>query len=236
MNAEEAPASLSGVDVAASPPPGWPASGLRIRQPRHAGRRRRRARRAAARGDPGRGRRGCSARRCRRDRCAGRGRGGVPMSAADRWQALPHRGRRRRRRRAVRPATGGWRTGVKPQVGRSQLRELPALLALLPGLGREARRHDLRRLRPRLLQGLRDLRRGLPGRRDRDGRRTMALTLAAAHRRRGGRRGDAPDRPGRRAGLPDHAADADHPGLREVRRGRAGARASSSTSSRSTRR
>ena len=38
----------------------------------------------------------------------------------------------------------------------------------------------------------------------------------APDRRRGGRRGDAPDRPGRRPGLPDHAADADHPGLREV--------------------
>ena len=43
----------------------------------------------------------------------------------------------------------------------------------------------------------------------------------ADDRRRGRRRGDAPDRPGRRAGLPDHAADADHPGLREVRRRRA---------------
>ena len=49
------------------------------------------------------------------------------------------------------------------------VRQLPALLALLPRLGGRARRRDLRRLRPRLLQGLRDLRRGLPGRRDRDG-------------------------------------------------------------------
>ena len=46
------------------------------------------------------------------------------------------------------------------------------------------------------------------------------MSLGAAHWRRGGRARDAPDRPGRRAGLPDHAADADHPGLREVRRRR----------------
>ncbi len=58
---------------------------------------------------------------------------------------------------------------------------------------------------------------------DRDGRAESTLE-AASHRRRGGRARDAPDRPGRRPGLPDHAADADHPGLREVRRGRSRAR------------
>ena len=97
----------------------------------------------------------------------------------------------------------------------------------------------VQRLRPRLLQGLRDLRRGLPGRRDRDGAADGDVTLApraAADRRRGRRRGDAPDRPRRRARLPDHAADADHPELREARRRRPRARRSSSTSSPSTRR
>ena len=38
----------------------------------------------------------------------------------------------RRRRRAERPATGGWRTGLKPEVDISKCVELPALLALLP--------------------------------------------------------------------------------------------------------
>ena len=43
----------------------------------------------------------------------------------------------------------------------------------------------------------------------------IAARAAAAHRRRGGRPRAAPDRPGRRAGVPDHAADADHPDVLE---------------------
>ena len=42
--------------------------------------------------------------------------------------------------------------------------------------------------------------------------RRWRLSRRAPDRRRGRRRGDAADRPGRRAGVPDHAADADHPG------------------------
>ncbi len=51
--------------------------------------------------------------------------------------------------------------------------------------------------------------------------RSRMPDAARDDRRRGGRPRDAADRPGRRPGLPDHAADADHPGLREVRRRRA---------------
>src|SRR5262249_13658801 len=61
-----------------------------------------------------------------------------------------------------------------------EVRQLPALLAPLPGLGDRPRRDDFRRLRLRLLQGLRDLRGGLPGRRDRDGRRGDAASGAGA--------------------------------------------------------
>ena len=43
-----------------------------------------------------------------------------------------------------------------------------------------------------------------------------------AHRRRGGRSCDVPDRSRRRARLSDHAADADHPDVREARSGREG--------------
>ena len=84
------------------------------------------------------------------------------------WQHLPVAGAVRPEE-AARPLTGGWRTGERPAVDVSQVRELPALLVLLPRLGDRPRRRDVHRLRPRLLQGLRDLRGGLPGRRDRDG-------------------------------------------------------------------
>src|SRR6185295_14829987 len=50
-----------------------------------------------------------------------------------------------------------------------EVRRLPSLLVLLPRLGSRPRRRDLHRLRPRLLQGVCDLRGGLPGRCDRDG-------------------------------------------------------------------
>ena len=70
---------------------------------------------------------------------------------------------------AARPVTGGWRTGERPAVERLEVRQLPPLLVLLPRLGDRPRRRDVHRLRPRLLQGLCDLRGGLPGRCDRDG-------------------------------------------------------------------
>ncbi len=59
---------------------------------------------------------------------------------------------------APRNATGGWRTGEKPAVDVSLCVELPPLLDLLPGLGDRARRREVHRVRPRLLQGLRHLR------------------------------------------------------------------------------
>src|SRR5437764_3263965 len=63
-------------------------------------------------------------------------------------------------RLAHRPQAGG---------GAAELRQLPALLALLPGLGRPPRRDGVRRIRLRGVQGLRDLRRRLSRRGDRDG-------------------------------------------------------------------
>src|SRR5438552_2416787 len=63
-------------------------------------------------------------------------------------------------RLAHRPQAGG---------GAAELRQLPALLALLPGLGRPPRRDGVRRLRLRGVRGLRDLRRRLSRRGDRDG-------------------------------------------------------------------
>ena len=69
------------------------------------------------------------------------------------------------------PAAGDRRLADRAQArGRPlAVRQLPALLDLLPRLRRSPRWHDLHGLRPLALQGLRDLRRGLPDRRDRDG-------------------------------------------------------------------
>ena len=96
----------------------------------------------------------------------------------------------RRRRAARRGASAAHRRLAHRREARGRpvaVRELPALLALLPRLGDHARRRDVHRLRPRLLQGLRDLRRRLSRRRDRDGagmtRRSALLTggEAVAH-------------------------------------------------------
>src|SRR5579864_6219108 len=80
----------------------------------------------------------------------------------------------------------GW-LAHRREAGRRarQVRELPALLAPLSRLGRAPRRHDIHRFRLRLLQGVRDLRRGVPRRCDRDGAGMMAQLLtggeAVAH-------------------------------------------------------
>ena len=50
------------------------------------------------------------------------------------WSELPPGGSSSATRPSS-PETGGWRTGLKPQADLSTLRELPALLALLPRLG-----------------------------------------------------------------------------------------------------
>ena len=92
------------------------------------------------------------------------------MGGLNAWTRAPAR-RRRRPRRGRAAEDGWWRTGLKPAVDLDALRRLPALLALLPGLGDRARRYRLRGLRPRPLQGLRALRGRLPDRRDRDGAR-----------------------------------------------------------------
>ena len=141
------------------------------------------------------------------------------------WQELS--GRRHRRRRRSRAAAHRRLAHRRQARGRPlEVRRLPALLALLPRLGDRARRHRVRRLRLRLLQGLRDLRRGLPDGRDRrwwpnDAAQLLTGGEAVAHAMRQIDPDVVP-------GLPDHAADADHPELREVRRRRQRARASSS--------
>src|SRR5438552_15178864 len=63
-------------------------------------------------------------------------------------------------RLAHRPQAGG---------GAAELRQLPALLALLPGLGGLTRRDGVRRIRLRRVQGLRELSRRMSRRGDRDG-------------------------------------------------------------------
>src|SRR5690242_3248941 len=100
-------------------------------------------------------------------RCAPRSRrdthGGAEAVAGAAGRRCGQPGRRRaaaHRRLAHRPQAGG---------RAAELRRLPALLALLPGLGRPPRRHGVRRVRSRSVQGLRDLRRRLSGRRDRHG-------------------------------------------------------------------
>ena len=141
------------------------------RQPRDARRGRRGARRAAARDLVAAASR-CSARRPTRHGC-GRPRGGPArrrggyMADLKPWYELRRRHRRPRRGRAADHRRLAHRAQARGRPRR--LRQLPALLALLPRLGDRARRHGVRRLRPRPLQGLRDLRRGLPHRRDRDG-------------------------------------------------------------------
>ena len=71
---------------------------------------------------------------------------------------------------AEQPETGGWRTGVKPQVDLSKCVNCLLCWIYCPDSAVLARRRDVHRLRPSLLQGLRVLRRGVPGRRDLDGR------------------------------------------------------------------
>ena len=146
------------------------------------------------------------------------------------------------RAEAPQPHTGGWRTGVKPSVELSTAASTacsagstaptrrssstappsPASTSTTARAARSARR-SARSTRSRWS----------PRRRVPSG---VPCVSSAPHRRRGGRARDAADRPGRGAGLPDHAADADHPALRGVRRGRAARTPSSSTSSPSTRR
>ena len=142
-------------------------SGHEVRQPRHGRRTRRRARRAAARARRRTPRPSCSA-EGRRGRVRAAVAGGVRVAELRPGSELPAGGVVVRDD-APRPRTGGWRTGVKPQRRPRRLRQLPALLALLPGRGRLVDGDDVRGLRLRLLQGLRDLRRDLPGERDRDG-------------------------------------------------------------------
>ena len=154
--------------------------------------------------------------------------------------ALSHPGGIVVRDEAEQPETGGWRTGVRPEVDLSKCVNCLLCWLYCPDSAISLDGRDLRRLRPRATARAASSARGLPDGRDRDGRGATRVTelhrAPGAHRRRGGRAGDAADRPGRRAGLPDHAADADHPGLREVRRRRPRAPARSSTSSPSTRR
>ena len=98
--------------------------------------------------------------------------GGIRMAELSAWETLPRRAAPCVRDGAPRTLTGGWRTGCEAGRRRVVVRELPALLALLPRLGGHALDgDDIHGLRPRLLQGLRDLRRGLSRRRDRDGGR-----------------------------------------------------------------
>ena len=71
---------------------------------------------------------------------------------------------------APQPRTGSWRTGLKPSVDVTQCVNCLLCWLYCPRLGRHARGDDVHRLRSRLLQGLRDLRRGVSHRCDRDGR------------------------------------------------------------------
>ena len=126
---------------------------VELRERCHARRGRGVARRAVARvsrrcGGRTAGPQGVAGCRARRDQV------GMAMAELSSWRDLPPGGRVSPVT-APRPHTGGWRTGVVAGSRARGLCQLPALLALLPGLGSEAGRHDVRRLRPRLLQGLR---------------------------------------------------------------------------------
>jgi 2-oxoacid:acceptor oxidoreductase delta subunit (pyruvate/2-ketoisovalerate family) len=87
---------------------------LRLRQRRHARRGRGRARPARARAAAGRGRRGART-QDRPGRRARRGRGGLPMGELKPWQEL-EQGAIVVRDAAQQQRTGGWRTGVRPEL------------------------------------------------------------------------------------------------------------------------
>ena len=145
----------------------------RLREPRHARRARGRARRAAAR------------RACSEAAVETLGRRPTPTTSATRvaegyarWamrltslaRALPIGGAVVRDE-AAQPHTGGWRTGLQPAVDLSLCVDCLLCWLYCPDSAIALDGDDVRRLRPRPLQGLRDLRRRLPDRRDRDGAR-----------------------------------------------------------------
>ena len=100
--------------------------------------------------------------------------------------------------------TGGWRTHGAGHRQR-EMRRLHALLLLLPRRLHHHRERQGGRRRPGPLQGLRHLRQGVPagGHRHEDRREGVSEVATArsqhprSHRQRGGRRGHAPDQPGR---------------------------------------
>ena len=79
------------------------------------------------------------------------------------WSELPHAGAVDAAT-AEQPDTGGWRTGLKPEVELSSCVNCLLCWIYCPDSAVVLDGDDVRRLRPRPLQGLRDLRRDLPGR------------------------------------------------------------------------
>ena len=115
-----------------------------------------------------------SAARCDRRRPRVRPDGGAVPDVKP-WYDLPVGGTVLRDE-AEQPITGGWRTGLKPEVDLALCVNCLLCWLYCPDSAVRPRRHDVRRLRLRPLQGLRDLRRDVPDGRDRDGRRDRCLT------------------------------------------------------------
>ena len=139
------------------------------------------------------------------------------MAELSTWETLPVAG-------AVRPGgaprtqTGGWRTGEKPAADVSLCVNCLLCWLYCPRLRGHARR-DVHGFDLDYCKGCGICADVCPVTRS---RWCANEGHPAPHRRRGRRARDAPGRSRRRSGLPDHAADADHPDLREARRGREG--------------
>ena len=125
---------------------------------------------------------------------------------------------------AEQPSTGGWRTGLKPAARPRALRELPALLALLPGLRVASTERHSRASTSTTARAASCAPRSARRERDRDGARTRPAERAGASRVLTG--GEAVAEAMRQIDpdvvpvYPITPADADHPGLRQVRRRR----------------
>ena len=83
---------------------------------------------------------------------------------------------------APQPETGGWRTGVKPEVDLSRCVNCLLCWLYCPDSAVAAGRDNVHGLRPTVLQGLRDLRRDVPGGCDHDGSRGGAPMIATEPR------------------------------------------------------
>ena len=135
------------------------------------------------------------------------------------WEALPVAG-------AVRPdgaprtLTGGWRTGEKPAVDVSLCVNCLLCWLYCPDSAVTLSGETFTGFDLDYCKGCGICADVCPVGCDRDGGRMS--DRPASHWRRGRRARDAPGRSRRRSRLSDHAADADHPDVREARRGRAG--------------